>query len=181
MFKQIRFPYTSKRRRHRSVVTVLGRCMCHKHFAPMAKGYITQPSCLSQPIREQRKHMHLLTSGSQFHRIWYSHPTSSYCCGCDYVDLCFHILRGPSRSVMGITITFLKKVTIPKYSMGGSPGELSEELVMQEKRRKCWRMSCDVGEVTESLENEQVKQQKGWRMSCNVGEVTESLENQQVK
>ena len=31
-------------------------------------------------------------------------------------------------------------------------------------------MSCDVGEATESLENEQ---------SCDVGEVTESLENEQ--
>ena len=41
MFKQIRFPYTSKRTRHRSVVTVLGRCMCHKHLALMAEGYIT--------------------------------------------------------------------------------------------------------------------------------------------
>ena len=42
MFKQMRFPYTSKRTRHRSVVTVLGRYMCHKHFAPMAEAYITQ-------------------------------------------------------------------------------------------------------------------------------------------
>ena len=42
MFKQIRFPYTSKRTRHRSDVTGFGRCMCHKHFAPMAEGYITQ-------------------------------------------------------------------------------------------------------------------------------------------
>ena len=44
-------------------------------------------------------------------------------------------------------------------------------------------MSCDVGEVTESLENEQscdvVKQRKGLRMSCDVGEVTENLENEQ--
>ena len=31
---------------------------------------------------------------------------------------------------------------------GGSPGELSEELVMLEKQKKGWRMSCDVGEVT---------------------------------
>ena len=30
-------------------------------------------------------------------------------------------------------------------------------------------MSCDVGKVTESLENEQ-KQKKGWRMNCDVGE-----------
>ena len=42
IFKQIRFPYTSKRTRHRSVVTVFWRCMCHKHFAPVAEGYITQ-------------------------------------------------------------------------------------------------------------------------------------------
>ena len=42
MFKQIRFPYASKRTRHRSVVTVLGTCLCHKHLAPMAEGYIMQ-------------------------------------------------------------------------------------------------------------------------------------------
>ena len=65
--------------------------------------------------------------------------------------------------------------------MGGSPGELSEELVTQEKRKKGWRMNCDVGEATEGLENEltQVKRRKGWRMSCDVGEVTERLENEQ--
>ena len=39
-------------------------------------------------------------------------------------------------------------------NMGGSPGELSEELVTQEKRKKGWRMNCDVGEATEGLENE---------------------------
>ena len=39
-------------------------------------------------------------------------------------------------------------------SMGGSPGELSEELVTQEKRKKGWRMNCDVDEATEGLENE---------------------------
>ena len=38
--------------------------------------------------------------------------------------------------------------------MTGSPGELSEELVMQEKRKKGWRMTCDVGEAMEGLENE---------------------------
>ena len=42
MLKEIRFPYTSKRKRHRSVLTVLGRCMCHTHFAPIGEGYITQ-------------------------------------------------------------------------------------------------------------------------------------------
>ena len=30
------------------------------------------------------------------------HPTSSQCHGCEYVDPCIHILRGPSWSVMGI-------------------------------------------------------------------------------
>ena len=39
-------------------------------------------------------------------------------------------------------------------TMGGSPGELSEELVKQEKRKKGWTINCDVGEVTEGLENE---------------------------
>ena len=36
-------------------------------------------------------------------------------------------------------------------TMGGSPGELSEELVMQEKRNEGWRMNWDVGEATEEL------------------------------
>ena len=40
------------------------------------------------------------------------------------------------------------------HSIGGSPGELSEELVTQEKRKKVCRMNCDVGEATEGLENE---------------------------
>ena len=42
-------------------------------------------------------------------------------------------------------------------------------------------MSCDVVEVTESLENEPVtyeKRKKGYIMSCDVGEVTEGLENE---
>ena len=42
MFKQIRFPYASKRTWHRSVVTVLGTCLCHKYLAPMVEGYIMQ-------------------------------------------------------------------------------------------------------------------------------------------
>ena len=40
------------------------------------------------------------------------------------------------------------------HVMDGSPGELSEELVTQEKRKKGWIMNCDVGEATEGLENE---------------------------
>ena len=38
--------------------------------------------------------------------------------------------------------------------MGGSSGELSKEFVTYEKRKKGWRMNCDVGEATEGLENE---------------------------
>ena len=38
--------------------------------------------------------------------------------------------------------------------MGSSPSELSKELVMQEKRKKGWRLNCDIGEATEGLENE---------------------------
>ena len=37
---------------------------------------------------------------------------------------------------------------------GGSPRELSEELVTLEKRKKGWIMNCDVGKATEGLENE---------------------------
>ena len=40
------------------------------------------------------------------------------------------------------------------WIMGGSPGELNEELVTQEKRKKGLRTNCDVGEATEGLENE---------------------------
>ena len=38
--------------------------------------------------------------------------------------------------------------------MGGWPGDVSEEPVTQEKRKKDWITSCDVGEATEGLENE---------------------------
>ena len=38
--------------------------------------------------------------------------------------------------------------------MGGSRGDVSEVPVTQEKRKEGWRMSCDVSEATEGLENE---------------------------
>ena len=44
----------------------------------------------------------------------------------------------------------------------------AKELVTWEKRKKDWRMNCDVGKATE-----------GWRISCDVVEVTERLENEQ--
>ena len=37
--------------------------------------------------------------------------------------------------------------------MGGSPGELSEELLLRNEKMG-WRMNCDVGEATEGLEIE---------------------------
>ena len=41
-----------------------------------------------------------------------------------------------------------------KETVGGSPGDVTEEPVTKEKRKKGWRMNCDVGEATEELENE---------------------------
>ena len=41
-----------------------------------------------------------------------------------------------------------------QWRMDGSPGDVSEEPVTFEKRKKGWRMSCDVGEATEGLENQ---------------------------
>ena len=38
--------------------------------------------------------------------------------------------------------------------MGGSPGDIGEVPMTQVKQQKGWRMSCDVGEVTESMENQ---------------------------
>ena len=37
------------------------------------------------------------------------------------------------------------------YDMGGSPGDVSEDPVTQEKQKKGWRISCDVGEAMEGL------------------------------
>ena len=49
---------------------------------------------------------------------------------------------------------FTVRANILRYSLGGSPGELREELVTWEKRKKGWKLNCDVGEATEGLENE---------------------------
>ena len=52
-------------------------------------------------------------------------------------------------------------------SVGGTPGDVSEELVTQEKRKKG-------GEWTVT----QVKHWKGWRMNCGVGKATEGQKNE---
>ena len=38
--------------------------------------------------------------------------------------------------------------------MGGSPGDVSENPATEEKKKKGWRMSCDVDEAMVVLENE---------------------------
>ena len=55
-----------------------------------------------------------------------------------------------------ISFAFCSSVSLcgTNRDTGSSPGELSEELVTQEKRKYGWRMNCDVGEATEGLENE---------------------------
>ena len=45
-------------------------------------------------------------------------------------------------------------IPVTTYIMGGSPGDVSEEPVTQEKRKKGCRMCCDVGKAAEGLENE---------------------------
>ena len=45
-------------------------------------------------------------------------------------------------------------VSAADWIMGGSPSDVSEEPVTQEKRKKGLRMSCDVGEATEWFEDE---------------------------
>ena len=53
-----------------------------------------------------------------------------------------------------IKLSLKESSLIWNYFTGGSPGDVSEEPVTQEKRKKGWRMSCDAGEATEGLENE---------------------------
>ena len=48
-----------------------------------------------------------------------------------------------------LCMQYLNKAHI--QTMGGSPCDLSEEHVTKEKRKKGWRMRCDVGEATEGL------------------------------
>ena len=70
--------------------------------------------------------------------------------------LCHVCSNFPKYNMHLIIYTFLKRLLYSTTikSMGGSPGDVSEEPVTQEKRKKGWRMSCDVGEATEGLENE---------------------------
>ena len=51
-------------------------------------------------------------------------------------------------------ITVIAHVIIALCCMGSSPSDVSEEPVTQEKQKKGWRMSCDIGDATEGLGNE---------------------------
>ena len=53
----------------------------------------------------------------------------------------------------GVTTNFIFILTIHS-SMGGLPGNISEEPVTWVKQKNGWRMNCDVGEAREELENE---------------------------
>ena len=66
-----------------------------------------------------------------------------------------------------VRFSWYRYLAVPRLELGTSvgtdeqfnlygrlAGELSEELVTLEKRKKGWRMNCDVGEATEELENE---------------------------
>ena len=79
-----------------------------------------------------------------------------YCLtGYDYVrDLLIGLRTNRFTSKMRIESLTSQKLRISGLIMGGSPGELSEELVTQEQQKKGWRMNCDVGEATEELQNE---------------------------
>ena len=74
---------------------------------------------------------------------------------CTFCSHTFHFMRftaGYTKCDHICNEDIMKKLQV--QPMGGSPGGLSEELVTLEKRKKGWRMNCDVGEATEGLENE---------------------------
>ena len=50
-------------------------------------------------------------------------------------------------------IAYIISIYKPLYIMAGSPDDVGEVLVTKVKPRKSCRMSCDVGETTEELEN----------------------------
>ena len=56
---------------------------------------------------------------------------------------------------MKYVVLRMKNATeIDQDRMGGPPGDVNEEPVTQEKRKKGLRMNCDVGEATEGFKNE---------------------------
>ena len=85
---------------------------------------------------------------------------------CAHINPQFNIYINNKCKYQEISVCLISYSIFMIQSMGGSPCELSEELVTQEKRKKGWRMNCDVGVATERLGK-----------SCDVSEATEWLEN----
>ena len=69
------------------------------------------------------------------------------------LNICHQITNSEASSsdLSTVCYIYISSNTLCIRYMGGSPGELSEELVTQDKG---WRMNCDVDEATEGLENE---------------------------
>ena len=63
-------------------------------------------------------------------------------------------VQGDSKVMRHRTAALLMQLPKKLYTMGGSPGDVSENPVTYERQKKGWRMSCDVGEAMEGLENE---------------------------
>ena len=57
------------------------------------------------------------------------------------------------QAVLALKNLCVKSQTKLLLCMGGSPGDVCEEPVTQKKLKKDWRMSCDVCEATEGLDN----------------------------
>ena len=74
--------------------------------------------------------------------------------------LCALCVSQPSNFPTALPVVYLHEIVINsilyayKRIMGGSQGDVSEEPVTWENRKKGWKMSCDIDDVTERLENE---------------------------
>ena len=105
-------------------------------------------------IRLRVSHDHYLLSKNHIHPLRTATVTDL---SCSTLKLFIYLLRKLSTTVsLQLTLLVLVRCSThegPK-AMGGSPGELSKDLVTQEKRKKGWRMNCDIGEAMEVLENE---------------------------
>ena len=68
--------------------------------------------------------------------------------------MCLFLNVNCPEIVKKLEIIYNNCVWEQRLSMGGSPGDVSEEPVTWGKQNKGWRMNCDVGEATEGLGNE---------------------------
>ena len=66
------------------------------------------------------------------------------------IIMTFLLIALNTRFHLNLTLCFLNTI----HPKGGSPGDVSEEPVTYEKRKKGLTMSCDIDKATEGLENE---------------------------